>query len=90
VGMFLTGVLFRWLYEQYARAATDYSLFFYVLLFRHLVQQESDVVFKLAGIVKLFLVLFLLSLVVFRVPRGVPRLQAAWEPGTPQPAAPAS
>ncbi|MFQ5663088.1 MAG: hypothetical protein ACE5HL_04590 [Terriglobia bacterium] len=90
-GMFLTGVLFRWLYERYARPRSDYSLFFYVFLFYNLMQHETDVAFKLAGTVKAFLVLFALSLVVFRFPRRMAHSAAVPPSGpSPQPIAPTS
>lgn len=69
LGMFLTGVLFRWLYERCAWARSDYYLFFYIFLFYSLVRHESDLVFKLAGTMKIFLILFVLSLLVFRPAR---------------------
>ena len=71
IGMFLTGVAFRWLYERYARPRSDYSIFFYIFLFYHLGAHEVDLAFKVAGTVRIFLILFVISLVVFRFPRLV-------------------
>lgn len=80
VGMFLTGVVFRWLYERYARPRSDYSIFFYIFLFYHLGAHEADLTFKVAGLVRLFLILFAVSLIVFRYPRLVHAPQPSPEP----------
>jgi len=69
LGMFLTGVAFRWLYERYARPCSDYSIFFYIFLFYHLGGHEADLTFKVAGTVRILLILFAISLIVFRYPR---------------------
>ncbi|MGH9787947.1 MAG: hypothetical protein ACRD4U_04485 [Candidatus Acidiferrales bacterium] len=71
LGMFLMGVAFRWLYERYARPCTNYSIFFYIFLLYHLGAHETDLTFKVAGTVRVFLILFVVSLVVFRFPRRV-------------------
>ncbi len=69
LGMFLTGIAFRWLYERYGRPCTNYSLFFYLPLFYQLVAHESDLTLKATSVVRTFLILFATSWLVFRFPR---------------------
>lgn len=77
LGMFLVGVLCRWLYERYVRPRSDYGLFFYLFLFLPLFRPEGDVPFKLAGLARIFILLSVLSWAVFRFPRWVTHVQAA-------------
>ncbi len=69
IGMFLTGIALRWVYERYGREGTSCSLFFYIFLLYQLVEYESDVAFKVASTVRVFLIILGLSFLVFRFPR---------------------
>lgn len=71
VGMFLTGIVLRWLYERYGRPRSDYSLFIYIFVFYQLVAHEPDVVLKVANSLRVFLIVLAVSLLVFRLPRRV-------------------
>ncbi|HXE75801.1 MAG TPA: hypothetical protein VNN18_09220 [Candidatus Xenobia bacterium] len=69
LGMFGTGVFFRFLYERYGRPRTDYSLFVYVLLLQKLTYIEGDYVYMLGDALKTWAVILLVSIIVFRFRR---------------------
>lgn len=71
LGMFLVGILLRLLYERYGRPRSNYSLFFYVMLLSTLLRIDDDLSWLLAGAVRTFAILWLISLVAFRYPRSV-------------------
>lgn len=71
LGMFLVGILLRFFYERYGRPRSDRSLFFYILILAALLRIEDDLSWLLAGTVKTFVILWLISLVAFRYPRLV-------------------
>lgn len=77
VGMFLTGIVLRWVYERYGRPRSDYALFIYIFVFYQLVAHEPDVVLKVAGTLRVFLIVLALSLLAFRFPRRATAMAAA-------------
>ena len=79
LGMFATGVLFRFIYDRYARLRSDYSLFIYVLLLQRLTYIEMDYVYILSDAIKAWAVLLIVSLFVFRFRRR------AWAPAIAAP-----
>jgi len=76
IGMLLTGIVLRWVYERYGRPRSDYALFIYIFVFYQLVAHEPDVVQKVASSLRVFLIVLALSLLVFRFPRRATALVA--------------